>query len=1178
MSPAGAETKTCPWCGEEIKAAAILCRYCRGDVTPQGVTEAQQFAAKRSSSHPSAAEAPSARVPSFQDPVLSRLSKYLPESLLQGILESAELIDEGERRPIAVLFADVSGYTALTEKIGAEAMADLLKAIYARVEEIISRYGGVVDKFIGDAVMALFGAYRAQGDDPERAIRAALDIRSAVRAFGESRGYELDTHSGIAYGEVVLDIREGRGRLDYQTIGDAVNLASRLQGLAPTGELWTDHRIYTQTRTTFRWEDLPPVEIKGVSRPVRVHRVSGVRKLFAKVVLGERIEMVPLVGREADLARLEKAAARAAQGAGEVAIVRGPPGIGKSRLTYEFYHKLPKGRFHWYTARCLSFGANIPFLPFTKLLQSIFQIYEDSPAPLMEGELRAAVDLIYAPAMGRARREDRRKAIAERSELAAAAAALFLSVADKTNPLLGLTPQERRTRLFEGLTDLLIQLCSEKPTVLVFEDVHWADADSLEFLDHLILALRAKSVLLLILTRPDLAHRFPGQDDFTGISLGELTGKESELLLSRLLRVGRLPKTVRDKIVEKAEGNPFYMEEVILSLRERGILERRGDHYHVVGTIQDVEIPDTVEGIVLARLDRLERSLKRVIQCAAVIGQEFRYRTLAHVTEASERLRDHLINLLTGEYVLQQSLIPELVYIFRHTVMRDVAYGTLLEKRRRAFHARIGEAMEGLFADRIDEFVEILAYHFERGRVAEKALLYLEKAAIKCEALYANRAAADHWERLLAFLKAEPSSGHRPLGLRAMLHCAELYRLLGRVSEAITISEASCKEAQELGDNRQLATAFRLRGEALRLAGRVEEAAEFLNEAARAAQTAGDKELIAACLNTSGNLARMRGQFPAARKAFEEVLRIATELSDRRRRYQALNHLAILSMSDGELAQAEANFKEALALTQELGIRDEQVQIELNLGILYLRLGRSDEACKMLTSALAIAESIESERGAQLCLLALGDLYVKTGEFVRARATLGRLLGRAKDHPFDDISAVALTNEARALVSQDKLPQANQAVVTASTLAEASDNYIGRIDARAVQAEIASKQGRPAEALKSAQAMLALVEERGEREYLSYALALCARAFLASGEKESALVAARKALDGAREERIPRDEAWALWVLGRCQGAFGQLESSRETIRAALELANLVHDSGLAREILDYKDIADTDG
>lgn len=1163
MKSDAGEIKICPWCGEQIKKTAVICRFCYNDVTPRGEQAALRF--KSAEAPPAVEGVVPGRVMAPGDPILARLSKLVPKRLLEGIVGSAETIEEGERRPIAILFSDICGFTLLTEEIGIEAMSDLLDVIHAATQDVVEHYGGILEKLIGDAVMVVFGAPVAHGDDPERAIRAAVDIRETVRKIGASQDLALDTHGGIAFGEVVFKSVGGEGRLDFRTIGDAVNLASRLQGLAGSGEILVDHRIYQQTRTTFEWEHFDPVMVKGKKEPVVRHLVRGIRKEFSKVVLGERIEMVPLVGRRAELELLKGATKRTAEGNAQVAMVLGDAGVGKSRLVYELYHQLPEGKYHWFTGRSLSFGTSVPFLPIIALMRSIVRFPFGSEATIEFKGLRQAVTGIYGRALRRTRSISKRKEVTRRRDLVLNALAVLLSINHHKNPLLDLAPRERRERIFAAVVDLITQLCAEKPTILIFEDFHWADKDSLELLDSLIVKLQAKPVMMVIVTRPELPHRFPMEEEFLRISLEELSEKESKLLLSRLLHLEHLPSALREKILAKTEGNPFYIEEVVLNLEDRGILKRRRERYQLVRPLEAVDIPDTVEGVVLARLDRLEHTVKRVLQCASVIGREFQYSTLAHVMEIGKRLRAYLLSLVEKDFVLQGTLLPELIYIFRHVVLRDAAYGTLLEKRRRFFHARVAEALEEIFAERVEEFLELIAFHYEHGGVTEKALHFLERAAIKCEGLYANIAAADHWERLLALLEKVDlaDADVKRLCLRANLRLGEICRRMGHPERGVSAFQSARSIAQALKDSVGVIRALLGLSEAFRHLGETEKGLKALREALRRARSARDEKLVASCQNYIGHFERTQGNFTKARAAFEEVLRFAIKTGDRQRRYQALNHLGAIRMYSGQTEEANKCYSEALELARELGRENEQVQIELNIGINHLRLGECSAAEERIAAALGHAEKIEFERGMQLSLLALVDLHLKTGDFRRAATLSRRLFKRMEESSFSDVRACALSNQARAFVALGKLDQAEKNIEEALKSASADKNYFGLMDGLAVKTELLLGRSSNKEALETAQEMLSLVKQHRDKEFLAPAQTLCARSLLALNKVPEAKKLALDAVKSSRRARIPRDEGWALWVLSLCEKDLGQETRTRNYLKASLKLAEQTQDATL---------------
>jgi len=1105
-------------------------------------------------------------------PEATGIPSSMPANLLDSIIAAGESIDEGERRPITILFSDLCRFAALTEEIGAERMHELLDRVYARVRETVAYYGGIVEKFIGDAVMAVFGAAKAYGDDPERAIRAALDIHAAFGKIGELEGLALHAHTGIAFGEVIFAARGEQGHIDYRSIGEAVNVAARLQDRAGNDEILVDNRVYRQARTIFNWESQGALRLKNIRKSVLAYRVLGVLKKFSHARLGDRISMAPFVGRRAEMEMLTAASRVVAGGQAQAVLIEGDSGIGKSRLIFEFYHQLDPERWHWFTGRCLSYGENTPFFPFRELLRAILRPEERAREDISPAELTQLVEKLLALGAAKSGSDEMRKAWKHHCTLVREAMALLLALPLEGNSLLRMPPRERRVQIFEAAATMVTRISADHPTVLVFEDFQWSDEDSRTLLTHLRATLSGQPVLFLVVARTEPERVGFKQEDFIRIPLKELSAQESQMLLSRLLGIERLPVSLRSLLLQKTEGNPLYMEEIILNLEENGDIERRGAAYRLKRPLAEITIPDSIEGVVLERLDRLEQRVRSVLQCASVIGQEFRQRILSKVAEIGERLREYMLRLVEGGYVLEKTLIPEMVYVFHHVVLREVAYGTLLRAKRRLYHARVGEAIEVLFPDNIEEYVELLAHHYEKGEVLDKAIYYLERAARKCENLYANTAAADFWERLLGCLDKAPQAAdgnetlrRGALRLRACLELGELCRTLGNAKRGL----ASYREARDLAvaqkDPSSAAKAFVGLAEAHRIAGDINRGVECLTEAGRWAQEAADPDLLASCDNMSGHFECMRGNYSEAGRFFQRVLEHPVTPANRKLRYQALNHLGIVDMSQGRLGEAERKFQEAQELAAELNRKAEWVQIELNLGIVDSKRGNCDEALRRYTRAAARAETLEFELGYQLALTALVDLNLKMGEFRRAANLSRKMLERSEAHAFRDVRAVALTNYARALAALGKHDSAGKLLEEARSLAGADGNYIAEIDEHLVKTEILLARGDAGSAKEAAAKALEVIKSKGELDNLSPALVLSARAHLACGETSEALRRAEEALEAARRTGIPRDEGWALWARALCREALGRAGLAQKDRARAGEIARRVSDKALAR-------------
>lgn len=645
-----------------------------------------------------------------------------------------------------MLFCDLAGYTTLAEALDPEEVQDLLHGFFVATRDIIHRYGGTVEKYIGDAVMSVFGVPEAHEDDAVRAVRAALEIQERVAGLRSSitraRLRPLVTHAGINTGLVVTS-GSNTAQGSVGVVGDTVNVAARLCSLAKGGEILVGEVTRHLAERHFAFEELPPTELKGKTKASSCHRLLKPRDLPIRThrFSGRR---TALVGRSRELARLEKADAQLRNGELAAAFVCGEAGAGKSRLIEE-YRKLERPEtLRWYEGQANDYAHGIPYHPIVDMLSRAWGIHGDDPPErvreTIETQLRALVD---AP-----------------DETIPYVLSLY---ALEHPELTGISPEYWRGRVFTAMQVVFEAMARRTPSVFFFEDLHWADPSTLELFRHLIDSLAVPAIVLCTSRLPLRDFRAfqrdgksPGSGHGTVIDeivLEPLPPAETTVLTRGLLEGSEAPDELFSFIQEKTEGNPFYVEEVLNSLIEVGVLEHERGRWRLTSPLADFDVPPTVEGVIAARLDRQPPHSRRLLQEASVIGRTFLLQILREVTERRSGVEDRLSALVSSDLIRAIMVDPDLAYAFKHALTQDVAYGSLLRSERAVIHARVAKVMEALFADRLPEFYETLAFHFKHGRDVANAANYLIKSGEKAVNRFALEEAHEHFKQAYDLLE-----------------------------------------------------------------------------------------------------------------------------------------------------------------------------------------------------------------------------------------------------------------------------------------------------------------------------------------------------------------------------------------------------------------------------------------
>jgi len=755
------------------------------------------------------------------------------QKLEEGIIDKKEPSIEGERKQVTVLFSDLSEYTAMSERLDPEEVKEIMSQIFGGITSIVNKYDGSIQKFIGDAVVAFFGVPKAHEDDPVRAIRAAREIHSFVEAMSprvEQRvGGPLSMHSGINTGLVVT------GQVDQDggstgVLGDTINLASRLSGLAKAGEILVGSVTYQLGEGHFIFEKLGPVQVKGKAEAVQVYRLLSPKEkpLTLHRTFGLRAD---LIGRKAELAQLQEAVQKLRQGKGTIFSICGDAGTGKTRLLEEFRATLDLNEIQWLEGHAYAYSQNIPYFPLIDLLNRTWQIEEGDPPEMVREKVEFRIERL----------------IGRKGDVAPYIGSLYaLSYPE----IEGVSPEFWRSGLLKAVQAILSALAQSGPTVICLEDIHWADPSSLDLLrsilsefSHPVLFICAYRLPFSLFTSHQLGAIGKSYQE---IKLQDLSASDAQDMMESLLKSKTIPQELRKFIQEKVEGNPFYLEEVINSLIESGTLIRDNGNWRLSRPINELDISPTVQGVISARLDRLEKEMKRILQEASVIGRAFLYEILTKITELKEQLDHHLHRLEQFDLIRIRSFQPELEYIFKHALTQEVVYGGLLKKERQAVHERIGLVMEQLFHERLSEFYETLAFHFKRGQSLHKAIDYLMKSGEKSLKRYAIEESHQYYQEAFDLLKNKTSmtDEEKRLLIDLLIKWALIFYYRGDFNGLVSLFRDHEGLAESLTNKAEIGMFYGWLGLALYCSGKAKSSYEYLCKALKTGEEIEDRRVI----------------------------------------------------------------------------------------------------------------------------------------------------------------------------------------------------------------------------------------------------------------------------------------------------------------------------------------------
>jgi class 3 adenylate cyclase len=699
-----------------------------------------------------------------------RPKSYTPKHLAEKILTTRSAI-EGERKLVTVLFADVANYTSMAEKLDPEEVHRIMDGCFKTLVDEVHRYEGTINQFTGDGVMALFGAPVAHEDHAQRACYAALSIQKAMGKYSEKlrKDHQIDfaMRIGLNSGPVVVGAIGDDLRMDYTAIGDTTNLASRVESMTKPGQSMVSRNTYQLARDFFEFKPLGKVQVKGKKESQEVYELLRASEVETRIEAAAAKGLSRFVGRSREMEALKDAFEKTHSGSGQVIGAVGEAGVGKSRLLVEFRTMLPDGDYTYLEGRCLHYSGSMAYLPVLDILRSYFDIKERD----RESSIKKKI-------------EEKIYDLDERLETVLSPFHDILSIKVEDGAYLQLEPAVKKLRAFEAIRDLLVRESENMPLVLAVEDLHWIDKSSEEFLSYLIDWLANTKILLILLYRPEYTHQWGSKSHYSKIGVDQLSTSTSAELVQVILDGAEVVPELRELILGRAGGNPLFMEEITHSLLENGSIQRKDHEYVLSGRVSEIEIPDTIQGIIAGRIDRIEESLKRIMQVASVIGREFAFRILQTIMGMREELKSSLLNLQGLEFISEKRLFPELEYIFRHALIQEVAYNSLLHERKKELHEKIGKAIEELYPERIEEYYELLAYHYVRSTNTGKALEYLDLAHQKAARVSAMDEAMSYFEEAMRILDTSPETQqNQRCRISFLVNSAMVFLMLNRFPE-----------------------------------------------------------------------------------------------------------------------------------------------------------------------------------------------------------------------------------------------------------------------------------------------------------------------------------------------------------------------------------------------------------
>jgi class 3 adenylate cyclase/tetratricopeptide (TPR) repeat protein len=910
------------------------------------------------------------------DEKIERIQRYLPEGITEKILNQRDKI-EGERKQVTVLFCDMAGFTSLSEKVGPEEAYGLMDQVYEILIHKVHDYGGTVNEMTGDGIMALFGAPIALEDASQRAIKSSLAIHREIGKFNDRMKQErqnmplLKMRIGIHTGPVVVGTLGNDLRVEFKAVGDTVNLASRMEGLAEPGATYVTEDTFRLTEGLFRFEALGAKKVKGKEEAVNVFRVVASGSGRTRFDVSAERGLTPFVGRERELELLLDCFQWSKKGRGQAFSIMADAGLGKSRLLYEFRKTVSNEDVTFLEGRCLSYSRGVAYHPMRDVLKANFHIGEGDGDSEIREKVKKGLKVLGV---------DEALTLPYFLEL--------LSVKDSGIDDIPMSHAGRKDRIIEAFKLITLKGSEIRPLIVAYEDLHWVDKSSEDVLKYVLESIPGARVLLIFTYRPEFVHTWGGKSFHNQVTLNRLSNRETLSMASHLLGTEDVDRNLEELVLDKTEGVPFFIEEFIRSLKDLQIIGKKDNRY-LIKDIQKVTIPSTIQDLMMARVDSLPDSAKEVLQTGSVIEREFSYELIKRVMGLPEqKLLSHLSILKDSELLYERGIYPQSTYIFKHALTQEVVYDSMLNKRKKTLHEQIGNAIENLYKGDIDEYYGVLAGHYIMGQNYEKGAEYSRLAGKKAQKAGSFKEAIEYAEKSVFSLERLPvTSATQKKIIDARTRLAGYNISLTHHVEAKDAVAPIANLALELSYQKRLPIIYTAMGTHSHLVEEsYSEAFRYLNEALKMSEKTKDTTSLYYASLFLGCILSSNCEFEQGLEFFKKSLDLGVLTKNPIAILSAKTSMSALGyMFYGKIDRAYQISQEAFQVAQEIGDIYLKGMAYASYGMSCYGKGLFDEAKNSLSQAILLCERTAQLGWGSWAFGFLGRVYCGMAEHERAQ-------------------------------------------------------------------------------------------------------------------------------------------------------------------------------------------------